>query len=120
MRCSCSSLEAICASATLPSPLIIGHGGGGCGKGIFANDHVMLSEEHLPELRSLTKEIAYGLSDGTFPYVPRCFKAPYYYYVGEKVAEPDSQFHSSSRGASAGGGTSASASDFLMVQSICK
>ena len=69
----------------------------------LCNDHVMLSEEHLPELRSLT-EIAYGL-DGTF-YVPRCFKAPYY-YVGEKVAEPDSQFHSSSRGASAEEGTSA-------------
>ena len=52
---------------------------------LFSNDHVYLREEHLLALQTAFEQVDLQKGFGTFPYVPACFKAPWYSFVGKKA-----------------------------------
>ena len=54
-------------------------------KTLFAVDHVWLSEEHLPYIRSkFEEEVIYGHNKGGFPFIPSAVKCLYYYAIFRK------------------------------------
>mmetsp|Transcript_9481 Transcript_9481/g.26967 ORF Transcript_9481/g.26967 Transcript_9481/m.26967 type:complete len:200 (-) Transcript_9481:92-691(-) len=53
-------------------------------KYLFSTDHIYLNEEHITTLQTMFEEKHLEVSYGTFPYVPRLLKCPYYAFIGMK------------------------------------
>jgi S-adenosylmethionine-diacylgycerolhomoserine-N-methlytransferase len=51
---------------------------------IFKQDGVNLRPEHIEVLSTMFRPVHLKVDKGGFPYVP-LLKAPYYYFVGEKI-----------------------------------